>query len=69
MRQYLPRFSTLGFSLFVCGLLLAGSISISAQTATAGQIIISEFRLRGPTPNAATNEFTKSTTLPVLTIP
>jgi len=28
-----------------------------AQTATAGQIIITEFRLRGPVPNAAENEF------------
>lgn len=51
-----PRLSALVFPFFVCCLLLACSSSLSAQTAngmsapptaTAGQIIISEFRFRG----------------------
>jgi len=44
-----------GFLATVSALLLAGPLDAAAQTATAGQIVISEFRVRGP--NGANDEY------------
>src|SRR5689334_17665442 len=55
LRALKPRTASLLALLFALGLTGLLPAAASAQTATAGQILISEFRLRGP--NGANDEF------------
>jgi hypothetical protein len=56
LRNVSPKIVTLLATLFLSiGFLIGSAPEVVAQTATAGQIIISEFRVRGP--NGANDEF------------
>ena len=55
MRNSLRRSSLLFYTAVFAALFMSAGVSTSAQTAISGQLIISEFRVRGP--NGANDEF------------